>query len=417
MTNPSTDPHSPEGNNVPTIDGLVFQLKELEETIETRMRSVEVEVAQRRNYEKVAVLLGYAAIAFIAILGLIGYSSVSDIDSMVRDRIDYNILQTHGERAASIGNIEKYKEDFDSLVKDLDEAKQIWFEEIEPAIKGLSEIDPSGDLQQRFQEIDAAIDDSSAIFRLREGAEGSPSSWRRRATKLIQHAIDDIEKANIDPAFISQFSPDDIFNLAQLSRRLARYDLVRNLTKAALQSRPNSAASKALYLQSEARRYNPETKDAFKQLLDLVRNLSMDNPHIVIAEAWNASEVLRQYTSLINAIDTLIDRNREDASIFLPSFALAKKGGALLRRGLPGDVEKAVDVLADAVVRVKTEGIHTQWASATVQEVLELAQALFAGGAETKKLDLAVERSGIGSLKQHYFLLSIEYRSLPDSQG
>ena len=86
-TDPKSNPDEKRGDGT-EIDQLNARMQELGDNVEKRIREIELDLATRRNYEKVAVLLGYGAIAFITLIGIIGYTNVSDIDEKVNDRID-----------------------------------------------------------------------------------------------------------------------------------------------------------------------------------------------------------------------------------------------------------------------------------------------------------------------------------------
>ena len=378
------------------LEELDSRVRNYQESVDQRMRDLELDVASRRNYEKVAILLGYGAVALIALLGFVGFANVSDIDEKVRERIDFNISKTDSEKKATFDEFEIYNNQFKDLLSKLEDAEETWRVRIKPALDDLiayEQKDEHVDLQGRLNEI------------MHGEIDANDPAWRLQATALVSRAIEHIANLENDPNAISQFSPDDLFNLAQISRNLGRYDLENNLTSAAFKARKSSASAEALFLQSEARKADSEKENnpSFEKLLDLVSHVTIDSPHIVIAEAWNTAESLRQYSKLISAIDKLVARHGNDASVFLPSYAYVVKGQAHLRRGIPGDLDASLDAFLNGVRRLREEGVHSQWADATMRDILENVEFLFLSGMDTTALDEAIRASGIVPISQRYF--------------
>ena len=399
MTSPTVTPEGSGNGQETTLEQLSSRLDGLQKATEDRVRQVELEVATRRNYEKVVILLGYGAIALIAVLGFIGYSNVSDIDSKVSERIDLLISRSDGQKSATLDNFVIYNKRMDELFSSLGDAEEAWTNVIEPKLDQLKGYDPDADLQGRYVVV---MEDA-------ENDARDEKAWRELATAVIAQAIEHIQQTQQDANFVAQFSPDQIFNLAQISRQLGRNDLEYSLTRSAYEAKKSSAAAEALFLQSEARRLDVEagSNPAFRNLLGLVENLSLDNPQIVIAEAWNAAESLREYTALIEVIDSLIQRQREDSTVFLPSYAFVIKGQAHQRRGLSGDMLAAVMAYAAGVERLSIEGLWSQWGEATYGELLESVQYLFMSDVDTTELDDAVNASGISPLQVPYEVLRL----------
>ena len=400
MTSPTPSPEGSSNGQETAFEQLTSRVDGLQEATENRVRQVELDVATRRNYEKVVILLGYGAIALIAVLGFIGYSNVSDIDSKVSERIDLLISRSDGQKSATLDNFNTYNARMMELFGSLESAEDAWTNVIEPKLDQLKGYDPEADLQGRYLVV-------------MEGAEsnevGNEKEWRELATAVIAQSIDHIQKSHEDPNFVAQFSPDQIFNLAQVSRQLGRNDLEYSLTRSAYEAKKTSAAAQALFLQSEARRLDVKagSNAAFRELLGLVENLSLDNPQIVMAEAWNAAENLREYTALIQVIDKLIERQRGDSNVFLPSYAFVVKGQAHQRRGLSGDLQAAVAAYSEGVERLSVEGLWSQWGDSAYEELLESAQYLFISDVDTTELDDAVKASGIIPLQGGYEMLRL----------
>ena len=423
---------------------LIEQIDDLEEKLHT----LEIEIASRRSQEKVVVYLGYAAIAAGILIGAFGFSEISDVDDTVSVEIsrfssiiDQKIKNVDNRLDAADKRIEKSISDYESTLQQtidnriasfgvrneakleefavvgekmnvflvsLDEAVQRWKEEIEPKLNGLEEVDPDEDLKGRYLEI---VEQASLP------EEQRPSDWRARATAIIKSATRQLSKAAEVPDFIPQFDPDDLFNLAQLARRLGRFDLNRNLTEAAYEADEGQAA-RALYLQSRALYLGGSDGEiAFAQLLEMVQNLSLDAPHIVTAEAWNVAESLRRYGELIDAINALIAKQETDPSAFVPSYVFAVRGNAHQRRGLPGDLDLAVDSYREAIIRLEAEGLLTQWADATIRDSIQYFEQLRESGTDMVRLDEAISNSKVGPIRRLAIVQNLLKPSLVDGEG
>ena len=352
-------------------------------------------MATRRKYEKVVSLLGYAVIAAAAVVGWIGYSSFSDIEDDVQREVLASIRNADTDSVSALSRFEEYDGKMSKLLDSLEEAEGRWSESIRPALAEL-EGDETPDLMGRFLTVRG------------EGESDQGPAWRRRATAVVLKIVEHVEEAQAGSAVL-QFSPDEVFNVAQLSRRIARYDLEGRLVQAAYEAQPRSAAARALSLQSRARAAGRSDEASFDELMKMVSELTIDNPHIVLAEAWNAAEDLRRYDALISAIDELIARRREDPEAFLPSYAHALKGRVHLRRALGGDVGAGTESLAEAVNLLKAEGMHSQWAESTVEEIVHMTSALARGGTDTTAIDGAIESSGIPILESFQELLEVDF--------
>jgi hypothetical protein len=173
------------------------------------------------------------------------------------------------------------------------------------------------------------------------------------------------------------------------------------LVNAAYELDPYSPPIRALYLQWQAQ-FGPreERERNFLELLGLLNELTFDAPHIIMAEAWNASEGKRRYTDLIEALDTLIAAADADKSRLLPSFAFALKGNALQRRGRPGDLPVAMDNYIMAIDRMALEGTKTQWANSTIRDTVEGTMDLYRAGVDISPIRDAVKRGGVVPLEE-----------------
>ena len=387
------DPAGPEAIP-PTSNELEERFHDLETNLEQRIRDVELEVASRRSYEKVVIVLGYAVIAAGILLGIVGYRNMSDIAANIDDRIDLRISAHVQKREDTLEKLKKNVKEAEDLQTRLTDAENRW-KELKPALDNLARYDPDLDLKGLYLEMNA-------------GDRNDPE-WRAKATDIVTRIVDHVEDTE---ATVSSFDPSDIFNVAQVSRELNRNDLEYKLINAAYNARKTSS-TRALYLQWQAR-LNADNEDqtAFERLMVMVTNVTLENPQIVISEAWNAAEALRRYTRLIDAIDELIQRHRADEKVFLPSFAIMIKARAHQRRGLMGDLEASVEAYASAVRRLRSEGLATQWGQSMPEDLLSSMRPLLLSGVNTETLDEAIDTSGIPVLQQKYERLRLVLREV-----
>ena len=374
-----------------------MKLSELghEEGIETKIRQLELEIASRRNYEKVVGILGAAVVAVGALVAWFGFDSFSDIKQDVRDQVVQSLKSVSSETSTSLDKFEEYDGRMGILLESLTEAEGRWRNSIQPALMELS-----GDIPDLKGQFLSMMKDGE-----KQDSQQDPV-WRRQAAAVVHKIVEHLEEAQ-SKMEVSQFAPSDIFNVAQLSRQVSRYDLERRLVVAAHEAKSDSTSARALYLQSEARRTSPGDDTAFQELMELVAYLTNENPHIVLAEAWNAAENQRRYDALIKALDVLIERGEEEPGTFLPSYAYALKGQVHLRRGLVGEVDMAVEYFVEAVKRLKLEGTHSQWAVPTVELISSMRTVLVNSGANIESLDESVLESGIE-------LLILRYANIPE---
>ena len=398
-------PSSPSPGNTapepPAAVTLESKFEELETGVEKRLRDVELEVAGRRSYEKVVIILGYAVIAAGIFLGFLGYRSMDDITRNFDERIDLRISALTQDRTATVASLRDRVESARQLIDELESTKDRWESEIGPVLGNLARYDPNTDLKGRYLAIRAA--------------RQSDPQWREKATDIVSRIVDHIDNAK-EQKTVSSFDSSDIFNVAQLSRRLNRNDLEHKLVNAAFDA-SKTPSTRALYLQLQAQlqaQARGGRAEAFDELMQMVSRLTPENPQIVVAEGWNAAEALRRHTDLIEAIDRLIRRHDADQSVFLPSYAIWVKGRAHLRRGFPGDLQKAAEAFSDAVKRFQLEGLRTQWAHSLVGEFQEEFVSLLRSGVDTTELMATVADSGILDLNA---ILSKLIPSMPPSRG
>ena len=356
-----------------------------------RFRQIELEVAERRKYEKVVNLLGAAAIFVGVILGFVGFERISNIDNKLKNMVDEAVITHIVESKVTLQETKKKGEEMDELIMQLKEAKNRWIE-IEPAIEQLGEYDANADFAGIFLDF---LHEYQALTEFEK--ERWLSENRGKATNIVLQVTEHIEQSAMADDVAMQITPEDVFNIAVVSRVLGRADLKRKLADAAYQVE-KTAATEALYYQSRA----AIDEGAFESLVDMVEDLKIDSPHIVMAEAWNAAEDRRDYSRLITAIDRLLKKHGDNNDIFLPSYAIAVKAEAHLRRGLPRDMDHAVTAYATAVGRLQLESPNSQWAEHTLGSILDGVPGLLSFGADMTQLDEAISSSRISPLKSGY---------------
>lgn len=418
-----------------------FTEEQLKSTIgeyEDRIREMEIELASRRSLEKVMIYLGYAAIAIGIVGGIFGYSEISDIDRKVSSLMSPRIsqvdeklklvdsrlensekrlsdsienakqrlgLEIDNRIATYVSTTEDRLREFKSLgpkindyIKNLEESEIYWRETIKPRI----------DITERFSSDD---EDLKGFYLSLIGQKMEPEAVgyeerRVQAIALLKEVTKQIKQQASEASLGFQFTPAEIFNMAQMSRQIGRTDLERELTSAVFSINPDPPA-RALFLQAEAQRFGSEEADkAFEELLLMVEELTIDSPHIVAAEAWNAAEGLRKYGKLIGSIDALIQRNKIDNTAFLPSFVFALKGNAHQRRGLPGDLDLAVEAYVHAIERLAVEGMLAQWADATINNVFQYMPVLLMSGADIAPIVDAARASKIQPVKMQMQMIA-----------
>lgn len=370
------------------------------------------EVASRRGYEKVAGLI-LAVVAALSIFfgGLFAFLDFKELErlgtkvtqfdnnanmivtSLDRDiknfksgldeTIDDKIALFFDRNEMKINVYESNVKDMKGLISSLNKAEKKW-KEIEPAIIGLESYDKDTDIKGDYLALldsdEPSLDDVGA---------------RAKRVGVVIRVTEHLKKAEDDPNFLSQFTPTDVFNVAQIARSLNRPDLEKQLVTAAYRLE-DTDSTRALYLQQQVRFGNADERDkAFAELMDLVTKLTMDSPQIVIAEAWNAAEDRRRYTDFIAAIDYRISEHDRDPSVLLPSYAYAMKGEALQRRGRRGDLPIALQNYVKAIDALSGEGTSTQWWESTIKDTLDGVVKLYSSGIDINPALEAAEKSGI----------------------
>lgn len=374
------------------------------------------EVASRRGYEKVAglILAVFAALS-IFFSGLFAFLDFKELERLgtkvtqfdnnanmivtsldrdiknfksgLDDNIDDKIALFFDRNKMKINVYESNVKYMKELISSLNKAEKKW-KEIEPAIIGLASYDKDADIKGDYLALLDSGEPSLDYDDLDVGA-------RAKRVGVVIRVTEHLKKAEDDPNFLSQFTPTDVFNVAQIARILNRPDLEKQLVTAAYRLE-DTDSTRALYLQQQVRFGNADERDkAFAELMDLVTKLTMDSPEIVIAEAWNAAEDRRRYTDFIAAIDYRISEHDRDPSVLLPSYAYVIKGKALQRRGRRGDLPIALQNYVKAIDALSGEGTSTQWWKVTIKDTLEGVVKLYNSGIDINPALEAAGKSGI----------------------
>ncbi|MEM9870426.1 MAG: hypothetical protein AAF822_04160 [Pseudomonadota bacterium] len=402
-------------------EAVLQKLQDTQLEINRQVDTYALEVAGRRGYERTVSLVltvsAALAIGMGVLFAFLGLDELDKIESKVVEfdtnadvieaRLDEEITTFKAELDTTIddkialffdrneakSNIyEQNVDDMRRLIDVLAQAEDRW-KVIKPALEGLESYDPDADLKGDF----------IAIIEADQGTDlGGNDPARAEQVGIVLRISNHLRSAEEDPDFALQFTPDDIFNAAQIARGLQRPDLEHELVNAAYDLDSSSQSIRALFLQLQAR-YGPieERNMRYSELTELLNKLTMDSPHIVIAEAWNAAEGMRRYTELISALDQRISAVQKNPSLLLPSHAFAIKGNAHQRRGLPGELQIARESYIQAINRLAMEGTHTQWAEATMRDTLRGVQQLILSGIDISPIVEAAGRSGVIPLQEN----------------
>lgn len=318
--------------------------------LEKEIWALKAEQAESRPVGEVVKYLLYFWLTLSVVLGIFGWTQVSDIDS----KIDAAVLRQFPEDS-------RYFKDYVTLIKQT---------------KGLYE-----DFERLTQEYKARVADLRYADLVAEDfdIEGQvikmviesdipgrvlDERWRVRAISTLTR----LKEAIADRAFPADF----VFNAAQVARQLHQFQLAEEMTLAAYQ-RDASPPIRALKLSSEASNSTGEKQsEAFEELIRMVRELDyQDSPHIVLGEAWNASENVKNYIPLLNALDTLLSSEGDK-----PSYAFAMKAQVLLRLSRAGDLERAAETLAQGYAKFTAESSQSQWNDSFVREYSKLKASI-----------------------------------------
>lgn len=348
--------------------------RDMSKRIESLTESVgdlRTELAAQRPVAELIRYLVYFWAAISLVLGFLGWTQLSDLDNVVEQKVklqfpkssaqytDYEKLIS--ETSALYSRFEDLTAQYKERVDDLKRAEQMTaLFDIEGQVMALLLDAERRQNAQKHEQTDGGDAPSETLL---------DPSWRRKAILIVTAFQKSLGEKN--------YPADFIFNVAQLCRMLQQFELAEKLTKAA-HSQDSSPPIRAMYLASRVQTSTGEEREqAFTDLLEMVTDLSDDSPHIVLAEAWNASESQRRYTELVTALDKLIqDRSAENAPRPVPSYAYVIKAQAVLRRSYPGCIGEAEACLESVDRLLRQESTMSQWADSAMREGVEVRTTL-----------------------------------------
>jgi tetratricopeptide (TPR) repeat protein len=324
------------------------------------------ELAELKPVASVTNTVFYFVAGLSALLGVFGWRKFSDLDSLVGEQVKLQLPRDKREFA-------EYEEMANSAQEIHTKLKAITAD-YESALSNMKYIDVLGedfDIEGKLHILseESATRKAKPIEGSNIGFEGTlyESSWRSSTIALLSRLPAIIKRRNLDAEML--------FNAAQLCRRMDQYEIAQQVTEAAFEKSP-SAANKALMLSSTVKsRTDEAVVKAFAELMDMIRNLGRDSPHIVLAEAWNAAVDQAAYDRLIEAIDDLVRKHEEDPSVFLPSYAYVTKALCILSQSAPGALQEAEEAAERAKEVLGRETTRSSWVSSSVSEIqtVELA--------------------------------------------
>jgi hypothetical protein len=349
------------------------ELEKLRETI-TKTRE---ELAELKPITAVTNTVFYFVAAISALLGFFGWRKFSDLDALVGEQVKLQLPRSQREYA-----------EFEEITKNAEELHKKLLQitaDYERALSNLKYVDVLGsdfDIEGKVAVAAAESSKRRKQFVAADGEQEGQSlyepAWRSSVIALLTTIPDVIKKRNLDGDFL--------FNIAQLCRRMEQTEIAQQVTLAAFERLP-SASNRALMLSSIVKSGDAKAApEAFLELLEMVRNLTQDQPHIVMAEAWNAAVDLAGFRRLIDAIDSLLDAKKDDPDVFAPSYVHAIRARCLLTESKPGCITEALSTLASAKNALKSESAAARWARHTLDEIGQCERLL----AQTAHMQLAL---------------------------
>jgi len=342
----------------------------------TRVRELEQEHAERKPVSELIKLLIYFLFAISIVLGLFGLKQFSDLKGVVSEQVQLQLprdKQRYYEYEALVNKTKEVNDKFEGLFGKYQEALSNY--------KNIDKLSEDFDIEGKV----ARLLDESNIRSQKKPINGNyegtllDEKWRAKAISILTVLSESQKKRD--------YESDFIFNAAQLAGRLQLEKLQLILMKVAHEKRPNDEPIKAGYLSSIVDTgLEEEVGQAFGSLMEMVRNLSPNSPHIVLAEAWNAAEDGRLYRELIVAITDLLE---SESAPLKPSYAYALLANAQLRASGPGDIDKAKINLEKAKRTFASESSHSVWAESTLQQIKIVTRKLV----ETELLHSALAAS------------------------
>ncbi len=347
--------------------------------LEARLRAVELENAERRP---VADLLKYSGLLLALLLfvaGFFGYNRIQDIEEQIKsDLSDKTRDLVETEVRELLDDKEDRYERFISYLSSL-EAREAQIETLFQ--KYASRIEELEKFQIKLVGADVEGEIERMIYEIRHRL--SVPIDMTKPDPFVGTYLDEIWRLGLltrmkeiarQKGIIAKLPSDKAHNLLQSLRSIGADRIIGEIfEKIPLEnSRPSLLA---LRLSHTIRmEYGEKREEAFVKLMELVRNVDVVNPEIIIAEAWNAAEEAGRHASLISS---LLDADRrlseEDARI---SYVVAIAAQAHLRRGLNGDVERSTALIREAEAIAEKEPSYNRWKNHTLRTILEVRQRL-----------------------------------------
>lgn len=313
----------------------------------------ELTASQKPVNEIVRYLL-YFWLTISVIFGAFGWRQLSDFDEQVREAV----AALFPRDSENYARYEQLIEDTNDLRQQFEELTRMYTERMDDLKSYADVLSDDFDIEGQLELLVSEGTDDDNI---------SDREWRTRAILTIRAFSSVLEER--------AFPGDFVFNVAQLCRKLRQFALVETMANAAYE-RDASPAIRAMLLSSRASSNGPgrAQEEAYTELIDMVKALDYEaDPHIVLAEAWNAAEDTRRYQVLIDALDALVsERNRRD----VPAIAYAIKSRALLRRGNPGSREEALEALREGYTVYKDESPLSLWAGTFAAQYMDLSRII-----------------------------------------
>ncbi|MBO9399010.1 hypothetical protein J7400_20225 [Shimia sp. R9_2] len=369
----------------PNVIEQKFKISE----IEADLKELQIEAASRRPLEE---MVKYGAAAFFAIgaaLSFFGYSSIKDIETRLSTSMDQKLKQhildetlvTSQELASfyefvrqSEENIAEYNallEGYKERMGDIDNVLQVSeLEDIEGEVKRISQEIQLRDQFFQLHEASAFNKLTANSLHADEVFAGSllDKNWRIGVVSRVR----DFARS---PDKIAEVSPDVWFNFIQDMRSVHMQAPLLELAAAL----PNDPARPDVIAVKHSIRIVSETDEAreatYQNLLNLVVDVDARSPHIVLAEAWNATETYRRYSDFIEALH-LAASKRETEEEPPISYIHVLLSESYMRRGFAGDIQLATQELQTAQKILAAESPMNQWYSSSSSKLASLITLL-----------------------------------------
>ena len=329
--------------------------------INEKILDLKLNAAASKPVGDIVKYLIYFWFSMSVILGILGWSKLSDLDEIVNREVNNAVSSVFVEDAEQFRKYKQLIEDTKILHKNYSDLTQ----EYKTRVDDLKHTGITGIAKPHF-DIVGQMD--VLIREIRTNDVFNDDEWRRKAILTLQRLTDAITEGSFAaPA-------DSIFNAVQIANQLKQFQLAADMTQIAFDKDP-SPPYRSLKLSSQVKNSIGDKRElALSELFEMVRDLDIENsPQIVLSEAWNASEHTRRYGPLLSAIEALIgNKNKEH----IPSYVYVTKANLLLRRSWPGDVESARQALGKGHMIFQLESSLSQWAQEFVQEYSRLTYVL-----------------------------------------